>query len=85
MLGPPTPRPLLTGKVPIAVVGWHVDDPAVDVVRASDERGMALAVDHLVGLGHHRIAHIDGGATVIAAARREGYSKGDARTTRWDA
>jgi DNA-binding LacI/PurR family transcriptional regulator len=75
MLGPPTPKPLLTGKVPIAVVGWHVDDPAVDVVRASDEHGMALAVDHLVGLGHHRIAYIDGGATVIAAARREGYQK----------
>jgi DNA-binding LacI/PurR family transcriptional regulator len=75
MLGPPTPKPLLAGKVPIAVVGWHVDDPAVDVVRASDEHGMALAVDHLVGLGHQRITHIDGGATVIAAARREGYQK----------
>ena len=75
MLGPPTPKPLLTGKLPIAVVGWHVDDPAVDVVRASDEHGMAQAVDHLVGLGHRRIAHIDGGATVIAAARREGYEK----------
>ena len=75
MLGPPTPKPLLTGKVPIAVVGWHVDDPAVDVVRTSDEHGMAQAVNHLVGLGHRRIAHIDGGTSVIAAARREGYEK----------
>ncbi len=66
MLGPPTPKPLLAGKVPIVVLGWQVDDPAVDVVRTSDEHGMAQAVDHLVGLGHHRIAHIDGGASVIA-------------------
>jgi DNA-binding LacI/PurR family transcriptional regulator len=75
MLGPPTPTPLLAGKVPIAVVGWQVDDPAVDVVRISDEQGMAQAVNHLVGLGHRRIAHIDGGTSVIAAARREGYKK----------
>jgi len=75
MLGPPTPKPLLTGKVPIVVVGWHVDHPAVDVVRTSDEHGMALAVTHLVSLGHRRIAHIDGGTNLIAAARREGYAK----------
>jgi DNA-binding LacI/PurR family transcriptional regulator len=75
MLGPHTPRPLLTGKVPIAVVGWHVDDPAVDVVRTSDEHGMAQAVNHLADLGHRRIAHIDGGATVISSSRREGYAK----------
>lgn len=74
MLGPHTPTPLLTGKVPIAVVGWHVDDPAVDVVRTSDDHGMAQAVDHLVGLGHRRIAHIDGGASVISASRRDGYA-----------
>jgi DNA-binding LacI/PurR family transcriptional regulator len=76
MLGPPTPKPLLTGKVPIVVVGWHVDHPAVDVVRTSDEHGMALAVTHLVSLGHRRIAHIDGGTSLIAASRRDGYAKG---------
>ena len=59
----------------MVVVGWHVDDPAVDVVRTSDEHGMAQAVDHLVGLGHRRIAHIDGGDSVIAVSRREGYAK----------
>jgi DNA-binding LacI/PurR family transcriptional regulator len=75
MLGPPTPRPLLAGKVPIVVLGWQVDDPAVDVVLTSDEHGMALAVDHLLSLGHQRIAHIDGGSSVIATARRDGYVK----------
>ena len=80
MLGPPTPKPLLAGKVPIVVLGWQVDDRAVDVVRTSDAHGMVQAVDHLVGLGHHRIAHIDGGAGVIAASRSDGYAKAmDAR------
>lgn len=74
MLGPPTPLPLLTGEVPLVVVGWHVDHPAVDVVRTSDAHGMALAVDHLVGLGHREITHIDGGASVIAASRRNEYA-----------
>lgn len=75
MLGPPTTEPLLAGKVPLVVVGWHVDHPDVDVVRTSDEHGMAQAVQHLVDLGHRRIAHIDGGASSIAASRRDGYLK----------
>ena len=74
MLGPATAKPLLAGSVPVVVVGWHVEDPAVDVVRTSDERGMRMAVDHLVKLGHRRIAHIDGGAGLIAVSRREGYA-----------
>lgn len=73
MLGPPTNEPLLAGQVPMVVVGWHVDHPAVDVVRTSDEHGMAAAVAHLVGLGHRRIAHIDGGDSLIADARRRSY------------
>ena len=77
MLGPPTPEPLLAGRVPLVVVGWHVDHPAVDVVRTSDEHGMALAVDHLAGLGHRGIAHLDGGASVIAASRREALPERD--------
>jgi DNA-binding LacI/PurR family transcriptional regulator len=73
MLGPPTPVPLLAGKVPIVVLGWHVDHPAVDVVRTSDEHGMLQAVHHLAELGHTRIAHIDGGSDLIATSRRDGY------------
>lgn len=73
MLSPPTPKPLLAGRIPLAVVGWHVDHPQVDVVRSDDEEGIRSAVAHLVGLGHRDIAHIDGGATLIADARRRAY------------
>ncbi|HEU4547512.1 MAG TPA: LacI family DNA-binding transcriptional regulator, partial [Microlunatus sp.] len=73
MLSPPTSHPLLAGRIPLAVVGWHVDHSDVDVVRTDDEQGIRAAVDHLVRLGHRDIAHIDGGDTVIATARRAAY------------
>jgi DNA-binding LacI/PurR family transcriptional regulator len=73
MLGPSVPTPLMAGKTPLVVVGWHVDHPDVDVVRTSDEHGMALAVRHLVELGHERIAHLDAESGLVAEARRAGY------------
>jgi DNA-binding LacI/PurR family transcriptional regulator len=73
MLGPPTAEPLLAGRMPVVVVGWHVDHPGVDVVRTCDETGMAVAVDHLVSLGHRRIAHLDGGNTLIGGSRRNAF------------
>ncbi len=65
--------PLLAGRLPVVVIGWHVKDSAVDVVRTSDTRGAQLAVDHLVQLGHRRIAHVDGGSSPISTARRAAY------------
>lgn len=75
MLGPPVAEPLLAGNVPLVVMGWHVDHPDVDIVRTSDEHGMALAVQHLVELGHRRIAHLQGGTGLVAVARRDAYVK----------
>jgi DNA-binding LacI/PurR family transcriptional regulator len=73
MLGPATPLPLLSGQMPVVVVGWHVDHSRVDVVRTSDELGMSEAVAHLVAQGHRRIAHLDGGDTLIGQARRTAF------------
>jgi DNA-binding LacI/PurR family transcriptional regulator len=75
MLGPAVAEPLLAGSVPLVVMGWHVDHPDVDIVRTSDEHGMALAVQHLVDLGHRRIAHLQGGDGLVAVARRDAYVK----------
>jgi len=73
MLGPEIPEPLLAGRIPLVVVGWHVDHPGVDVVRTSDDRAMTLAVEHLVELGHRRIAHLQGGTGLIAIGRRDAF------------
>ncbi|MFI6676229.1 LacI family DNA-binding transcriptional regulator [Kribbella sp. NPDC050470] len=73
MLGPPVAAPLLAGDVPLVVMGWHVDHADVDIVRTSDEHGIALAVQYLVELGHRRIAHLQGGDGLVAIARRDAY------------
>jgi len=73
MLGPPVEEPVLAGRIPLVVLGWHVEHPAVDIVRTSDEQGVALAVQHLVELGHRRIGHLQGGTGLIALARRQAY------------
>src|SRR5215211_1811839 len=63
----------LAASVPVVLVGRRVVTDSVDVVRTADDKGLGLVVDHLVGLGHHHIAHIDGGRHTISADRRRGY------------
>ncbi|MDQ0279007.1 LacI family transcriptional regulator [Arthrobacter silviterrae] len=46
---------------------------AVASVASDEAAGIRLAMDHLHGLGHRRIAHLDGGAAVGSAARRTAY------------
>ncbi|MQY04830.1 LacI family DNA-binding transcriptional regulator [Actinomadura macrotermitis] len=61
-------------SVPVVVVGER-DVVGVDIVVDDDELGASLAVDHLVGLGHRRIAHIEGAPSTTARYRRAGYEK----------
>jgi DNA-binding LacI/PurR family transcriptional regulator len=76
LLGTEIPTSTLTTlgqQLPVVVVGRRVQSPTVDVVRTADFAGVGFAVDHLVGLGHRRIGHVDGGTGVIPSDRRRGY------------
>ncbi len=59
-------------RVPVVRISRHPDSRS-DVVRSDDEKGTRDAVDFLVGLGHRRIVHVDGGSMPGADDRRGGY------------
>jgi len=62
-------------QCPIVLVSRTSRASTVDTVNDDGEAGAALAVDHLVELGHRRIAHLDGGGAATAGARRKGYQQ----------
>jgi LacI family transcriptional regulator len=66
----------LTVGTQVICVGRQLDLSGVDIVRSAEDQGMEQVVDHLIGLGHRRIAHVDGGPGQIAAARRAGFEYG---------
>jgi DNA-binding LacI/PurR family transcriptional regulator len=71
--GPPARLSELGTHLPVVTVGRRLRAAGVDAVRTADHEGMRLAVDHLVGLGHREIAHIDGGRGANPTERRRGY------------
>ncbi len=65
---------LKASRFPIVVIGSLPPGVELDNVRADSRAGMALAVDHLAGLGRTRIAFVNGPVdTVPGAARLDGY------------
>jgi DNA-binding LacI/PurR family transcriptional regulator len=65
----------LATQVPCVVIGRTVGDADVDVVRPADDVGVDLVLNHLIDLGHSRIAFVDGGRGAVAATRRRGYRR----------
>ncbi|MEV2219508.1 LacI family DNA-binding transcriptional regulator [Nocardia vinacea] len=66
-------------KCPIVLISRSSTIADVDTVNDDGEVGAALAVDHLVSLGHRRIVHLDGGGAFTSASRRRGYRAAMAR------
>ncbi|MBL1103124.1 LacI family DNA-binding transcriptional regulator [Streptomyces sp. 5-8] len=63
----------LARRIPVVVAGAReAQPPGVDVVAGDDERGARLVTEHLLGLGHRRIAHLAGHGAV-GALRRRGF------------
>jgi len=58
---------------PAVVITREMEVDGVDSVLTDDFRSGALAVEHLYGLGHRRIAHVDISDWLPYTARREGY------------
>ncbi|QEU88913.1 LacI family DNA-binding transcriptional regulator [Streptomyces viridosporus] len=58
-------------RIPVVLAGGReAVPPGVDVVAGDDERGARLVTEHLIGLGHRRIAHIAGYGAVGELRRR---------------
>jgi DNA-binding LacI/PurR family transcriptional regulator len=61
--------------LPVVVVARGVRSPLLDSITNDERAGARLVVRHLSELGHHRIAHVDGGRGAGAGARRSGYRR----------
>ena len=61
----------LAAQIPLVTAGRARS--GVSSVAVDSRGGSHLAVDHLVSLGHRRIAHIDGGNGAGALSRRRGF------------
>jgi LacI family transcriptional regulator len=60
--------------VPLVLVNRGLEDGSLPSATPDDRAGIRLAVEHLVGLGHRRIAHLAGPQGVSTGRRRyEGF------------
>jgi LacI family transcriptional regulator len=70
----PLVKLILDRRIPLVLVNRSEHDGAVAAVTNNEARGMALAVEHLVSLGHRNLAHL-GGPLALSTGyeRREGF------------
>ncbi len=48
----------LTQKIPVVSLHWDYEDVTTDLVETSNNRGVRMLVEHLVGLGHQRLSWV---------------------------
>src|SRR6185437_3385194 len=54
-------------------LGYQVRGVDADLVIIDESRGVELVLDHLIGLGHERIAHVDGGKGAGGPQRKSAF------------
>lgn len=70
----PSWRRLLSSPVPVIVVNAEPTGLPVSVITSDNHAGARLAAEHLIGLGHRRIAYVRGSETFTAdRPRLEGF------------
>lgn len=63
----------LGSETPTVITNRASRSDVIDSIVVADRKGIGLAVDHLVGLGHRQIAHISGGQGAGAKNRVTGF------------
>jgi LacI family transcriptional regulator, galactose operon repressor len=70
--GEPLPPELTQSGVPVVLMSRKLDATAVSSATVDESVGVAQAIDHLVGLGHRRIAYL--GVPLWTSAGHERYT-----------
>lgn len=67
-------EPVLAANISVAATDRRLTDPRIDLVSEDLSAGAALAVEHLIDLGHRRIGYLAGDISSTAgSARLDGY------------
>jgi LacI family transcriptional regulator len=67
-------KPLVASGIPVVVVVRNVPGAKVSSLMSDNHAGVVASVEHLVGLGHRRIAFLGGFAdTAVFAERLDGF------------
>jgi LacI family transcriptional regulator len=61
---------LAAAGTPLVLVNRSVEDGSVAAVTVDDRRGIALAVEHVAGLGHEQVGHLAGPQNLSTGHRR---------------
>jgi DNA-binding LacI/PurR family transcriptional regulator len=60
-------------EVPVVMVGRQVRGVDADLVIIDENLGIQLVLEHLIGLGHEHIAHVDGGRGAGGPQRKSAF------------
>lgn len=67
-------KPIFSRKLPTVMIARYVEGAKLDYVGNDGQLGFKMATEHLIKLGHKKIAMIGGGqVTTVSVARRKGF------------